>query len=217
MRKISLGAARRAVLRPEIHNAHASRMVHREPEDVTSRQNLAAVQPDQDDWTGLSLRTAQGDEGALTALYDGTAATVNGLALRILGDPGAAEEVTGDVYLQVWRQAVRFDPRRGAPLTWLLMLTRSRAIDRLRSGSGQATTAPLSRAATVASEAPDPEESSTIQERREAVRRALGEVPVEQRLAIELAYFSGLSHTEIAATLNEPLGTVKTRIRLGML
>jgi RNA polymerase sigma-70 factor (ECF subfamily) len=160
--------------------------------------------------------TAGGDAAALAALYDATAALVNGLALRILGDPGAAEEVTLDVYLQVWRQAARYDPARGAPAAWLLTLARSRAIDRRRAGAGQRReTEPVALA--MADPGPGPEEGTAAGERRRLVRGALAGLGPEQRKTIELAYFGGLSHTEIAATLGEPLGTVKTRIRLGMM
>jgi len=180
--------------------------------------SLAALQTRQDDLGVLIERTADGEDTALAALYDATCAMVNGLALRILGDRSVAEEVTADVYLQVWRQAARYDAGRGAPLTWLLTLTRSRAIDQLRAGAGRrASAAPMRAALHVASEAPGPEEHSTVRQRRRVVRRALTRLPSDQRRALELAYFEGLSHSEIAATLGEPLGTVKTRVRLGMI
>lgn len=185
---------------------------------VRSGQNLAAVHPQKDDLGTLIGRAARGDESALASLYDSTAALVNGLALRILRDRGAAEEVTGDVYLQVWRQAVRYDESRGSALSWLLTLARTRAIDRLRSGANQrARTEPLRAAFAIPSTAPDPEEHSHLSQRRRIVQQVLAQLPAEQRRAIELGYFGGLSHSEIAASLGEPLGTVKTRIRLGML
>jgi RNA polymerase sigma-70 factor (ECF subfamily) len=182
-----------------------------------TRQSLAAVPPRQEAWGTLIARTGGGDQEALAALYDGTSALVHGLALRILGDRGAAEEVTADVYLQVWRQAVRYDEARGGPLAWLLTLARSRTIDRLRAGAGRRErTEPLAFALGVPSGAPGPEECSVAGERRRFVQRALDRLPLQQRRPIELAYFDGLTHTEIAATLGEPLGTVKTRVRLGM-
>jgi RNA polymerase sigma-70 factor (ECF subfamily) len=169
------------------------------------------------DWGLLIERTAAGEERALAALYDGTAAQVNGLALRILGDAGAAEEVTLDVYLQVWRQAVRYDPSRGRPLAWLLMLARSRAIDRLRAGATErAQASPFAEALPLPSAAALPEERSAAGERGRIVREAVARLPDDQRQAIELAYFVGLSQSEIAETLDTPLGTVKTRIRLAM-
>ncbi len=179
--------------------------------------NLKAVPPRAEDWGAVIGRVAEGDEAALAALYDGTSSLVHGLALRIAGDRGVAEEVTADVYLQVWRQAARFDPARGAPLTWLLTLARSRAIDRLRSRASEPKTMePLAEAAALPSSTPDAEHGSAVDERRRLVARALGTLRPEQQRAIELAYFRGMSHSEIAARLGEPLGTIKTRIRLGM-
>ena len=179
--------------------------------------SAAARAADAREWGTLIERAARGEEAALAGLYDGTVAVVHGLVLRILRDPALAEEVTGDVYLQVWHQAVRYDPTRGAPLSWLLTVARSRAIDRLRSARAEAErAAPLRDALDVASEDAGPEESSSLQERRRLVRAALATLAPEQRAALELAYFGGLSHSEIARRLGEPLGTVKTRIRLAM-
>ena len=163
-------------------------------------------------------RIAGGDQGALAQLYDSTSRQVFGLAMRILSDTGAAEEVTIEVFTQVWRQAGSYDIRRGTPSAWLLTLTRSRAIDRFRSGAQERRRAePLENITGVAtSGGADPEFSAADAERRERVRAALDELPPEQRQVIELAYFGGLSHSEIAGELNQPLGTVKTRIRLAM-
>jgi RNA polymerase sigma-70 factor (ECF subfamily) len=184
---------------------------------VHSGRRLAVVPPCQQGVGALISRIACRDQEALAALYDATAAQVNGLALRILGDRGAAEEVTADVYLQVWRQAERYDPARGAPLSWMLTMARSRAIDRRRAAAGVGEASePLRRALEVPSDAPGPEESSAVAERRRAVRAALSRLAAAQRRALELAYFGGLSHSEIAAALGEPLGTVKARIRIGM-
>jgi RNA polymerase sigma-70 factor (ECF subfamily) len=147
-----------------------------------------------------------------------SSALVNGLALRIVRDPHIAEEVTMDVYLQVWRQAAHYDRTRGAPIAWLLTLARSRAIDRLRSaGAAQARfDQPLTSALELADDAAGPEESASVSQCRQAVVAAINLLSVEQRRAIELAYFGGLSHSEIAETLGEPLGTIKTRIRIAM-
>jgi RNA polymerase sigma-70 factor (ECF subfamily) len=172
-----------------------------------------------DELRGLIARAADGDEMALTALYDGTSSLVHGLALRILGEPQAAEEVTVDVYLQVWRQAERYDPARGAALGWLLTIARSRAIDRLRSRATRADrreTEAATRLRTAPVVASGPEEAVSATERRHAVQRALMHLSPEERGTIELAYYQGLTHSEIAARQGTPLGTVKTRIRLGM-
>ncbi len=163
-------------------------------------------------------RLARADEAALEALYDETSGLVHGLALRILRDRSAAEEVTIEVYVQAHRQAGRYDPSRGTPSAWLLTLTRSRAIDRLRAEIRRRTREePLEGAALAVSSTDDPMASSLAAERRRTVQKALAALSREQRQVIEIAYFSGLSHSEIAAKLGVPLGTVKTRIRTGMM
>ncbi len=184
---------------------------------VPRTESLAVARPPGADWCDLIERVANRDETALAALYDGTSALVHGLALRILADAHTAEEVTMDVYLQVWRQAVRYDRARGAPIAWLLTLARSRAIDRRRArASQQRESEPLALVMEARSTETGPEESTAIAERRRRVQDALSDLNAEQREAIELAYFRGFSHSEIAANLGEPLGTIKTRIRLGM-
>lgn len=163
-------------------------------------------------------RTAQGDETALGNLYDRTSSYVYGLGFRVLGDTTMAEEVTMDVFLQVWRQAGQFDQSRGAPMVWLAVLTRSRAIDRLRIGKkDREAREPMERVASEPGVESDPEQSSVYLEQCRIVRKAINSLPAEQREMIELAYFGGLSQREIASQVGEPLGTVKTRIRLGMI
>ena len=176
-----------------------------------------AVSPKEADWAALMQRAASGDHVALAELYDASSPMVFGLALRILGDRDAAEDAVVEVYAQAWRDAKSFDSRRGTPASWLLTLTRSRAIDMRRSRRHDQSADPLESAAEVRSAAPDPEEASSAAEQRRFVRGALGGLKSEQREAIELAYYSGLSHTEIAVKLGQPLGTIKTRIRLGMM
>jgi RNA polymerase sigma-70 factor (ECF subfamily) len=139
------------------------------------------------------------------------------LALRILSERAAAEDVVVEVYTQIWKQAQTYDPQRGAPLSWLLTVTRSRAIDALRARHRAQKTEPLETVAEARAQTPDPEDVSTEAERRRVVYRALERLSAEQRQAIELAYFSDLSHSEIAEKLGQPLGTVKTRIRTGLL
>jgi RNA polymerase sigma-70 factor (ECF subfamily) len=142
---------------------------------------------------------------------------VYGLCLRILGDAADAEEVTLDVFTQAWRQAARYDAARGQPLTWLLTLAHSRAIDRLRSRSGvRKREQALDEAADFASALSDPEASSAAAQRARCVRQALAVLSAEQRQVIELAYFEGLTHVEIAERIRLPLGTAKSRIRLAM-
>ena len=172
-------------------------------------------------WAELLERLAQTDKSALAELYDLSSSTVFGLVLRIVGDRSDAEEVTLDVYMQVWKQAERYDSSRGRVLSWLLTIARSRAIDRLRSKAAKdrGREQPLDAAgvAEVADASLDPEQSSFEATRKTTVLTALDSLQTDQRQAIELAYFAGMSHSEIADRTGQPLGTVKTRIRVGML
>lgn len=167
---------------------------------------------------GLVKQIAQGEQAALGALYDTTNRLVYGLILRVLSEASAAEEVLLDVYTQVWRQAASYDTQRGSPLAWVTTIARSRAIDRLRSGwqtqQRQESLDVVTDRETVAA---SPEELTALSERQRFVRQAMTRLSPEQREVIELAYYSGLSHSEIAAKLGQPLGTVKTRTRLGMM
>ena len=170
------------------------------------------------DLISLVQRVATGDQSALANLYDTTNRLVYGLVLRVLGDASSAEEVLLDVYTQVWRQAASYDASRGAPLAWLTTIARSRAIDRLRSGwQDQRRKEPLDALGDAPGGEASPEEMTVASERQRFVREALNSLTPEQREVIELAYYSGLSHSEIAEKLNQPLGTVKTRTRLGMM
>ena len=153
-------------------------------------------------------RIASGEPGALAELYDRFAGLVHGLSLRILRDPADAEDVVQEVFVQVWRQAGSFDPGRGSLQAWLCMIARSRALDRLRRRSA--------RREDPEDEAPAPGDSPTP-EHTLAVRKALLALPEEQRRALELAYYEGLTQSEIAQRLGHPLGTVKTRIRSAMI
>lgn len=163
-------------------------------------------------------RVAQRDDAALGALYDKTGSYVYSLAFRVLDDSTMAEEVTMDVFMQAWRQAGQFDQSRGNPMVWLAVLTRSRAIDRLRVGKkDREAREPLEEVSAEQEAEGSPEQSSFYLEQCRIVQQALTALSVDQREVIELAYFSGLSQSEIATQIGEPLGTVKTRIRLGML
>jgi RNA polymerase sigma-70 factor (ECF subfamily) len=160
----------------------------------------------------------RGNQSALAAFYDATCRLVYGLSLRILGDPSLAEEVSLDVYMQVWRQAHHFDQTRGKPSTWLLTLTRSRSIDRLRANSQmQLRSEPLDAVEQQQSSLATPEEAAILSEERRRIRAVLKTLTEEQREVVELAYFAGMSQTEIAQKLSQPLGTVKTRVRAGMM
>jgi RNA polymerase sigma-70 factor (ECF subfamily) len=161
---------------------------------------------------------ADGDHSALTTLYDSTSRLVFGLILRVVTDRSSAEEVLLDVYTQVWRQASTYDAKRGAPLAWLMTIARTRGIDRLRSGRHEHQhKESLDAIGEVTASTASPEADTVSAERRQLVRSALDTLSAEQREVIELAYYSGLSHSEIALRLGQPLGTVKTRTRLGMM
>jgi RNA polymerase sigma-70 factor, ECF subfamily len=170
-------------------------------------------------WLGYLRRCAEGDTTALSNLYDESSRYVYGMALRILHDTADAEEVTIDVFSQVWRSAGSFAAQRGSVLSWLVTLTRSRAIDRLRTQTAKVRRKEetLDSQFALRDEADNPEESATLEQERRRIRAALDQLSPEQREPLELAFFGGLSHSELAARLNQPLGTVKTRIRLGMI
>lgn len=164
------------------------------------------------------MRVAAGDQLAMTSLYDTSSRVLYGLLLRILNEHAMAEEVLLDVYMQVWQKAGSYDELRGSPMAWMLTIARSRAIDRLRSGrqESQLRESFEEFEENIRSEI-DVEGSAAIAEEHGKVRHALKTLPVEQREVIELAYYGGLSHSEIALQIEQPLGTVKTRIRLGMM
>ena len=168
----------------------------------------------------LLTRVVKGDQQAFSQLYDHSSTLLFTLAVRILGNREAAAELLQDVYLEVWRKVSRYDIGRGTPVAWLITLTKSRAIDRLRAKTSRGDRATNSlRAETaeqVADPSPSPLDTQADHELRSAVGTAVAELPQAQQQAIELAYYEGLSHAEIAQRLNQPLGTVKTRIKLGM-
>ena len=168
----------------------------------------------------LMGRVRARDANALRALYDRHSSMVYGLGLRILRDPAEAEDLAQDVFLHLWRRADLFDGARGVFLGWLVSLVRNRAIDRLRARrtNAQKTDAfEVERQADPAPRANDPNETAYASELRIAVTKALATLPEAQRSALELAYYGGLSHSEIAEKLETPLGTIKARIRQGML
>lgn len=187
-------------------------------ETTSSTHAAAALRPREGFWRQCLERAATGDEQAFAGLYDESSGLVHSVALRILGNAADAEEVTLEVYTHVWRSAGDFDAGRGSVCGWLAMLARSRAIDRLRSGATRrASERELPEAFAIVDPGILPDEAGSASERRRFIQAALGSLSAEQRQAIELAYFSGLSHSELAAKLGQPLGTVKTRIRLAMM
>jgi RNA polymerase sigma-70 factor (ECF subfamily) len=168
---------------------------------------------------GLIRGIAASDEAALAAFYDRYGRLVFSLALRILEDVSLAEEITQEVFLTLWNKADTYHPEEGKVITWLGSLARHRAIDLLRRQKvrpeGHRTDWSEDSFPTL-KEDPQFEEDLVTEQRREAVRRAVGSLPSEQRQVLALAYFSGMSHQDIAIELGQPLGTVKTRLRLAM-
>jgi RNA polymerase sigma-70 factor (ECF subfamily) len=167
----------------------------------------------------LMRAVAAGSADALSRLYDRHAAIVFGLARRILMRVEDAEEVVQDVFAQVWRDAGRYVPERATVAGWIVMLTRTRAIDRLRARSArpdQARGAEPGPAAPIVAPGRDPEQVAVSEDDGRQVRKALEALPPEQRLLVDLAYYEGLTQSEIAARTGIPLGTVKTRVRAAM-
>jgi len=167
-------------------------------------------------WRAELARIADGDADALARLYDGTAPSVYGFVSRMMRDDFAAQEVTLDVYHQVWRQAARYDASRGRVATWLLTMARSRALDRLRRTARDARTESLDLLDQRPGEEPDPAEQSVQASEARRVRGAVDNLSADQRVAVILAFFDGLTHVEIAERLGQPLGTIKTRIRTAL-
>jgi len=182
--------------------------------DTPTRRATSSIDPT------LLTSIVKGDQQAFSQLYDHSSTLLYTLAFRILGNREEADELLQDVFLEVWRKVARYDVGRGTPIAWLITLTRSRAIDRLRARSTRGHHATSQLDATVSNKVadlgPSPFETQADQELRMAVGTAITSLPPAQQQAIELAYYEGLSHNEIAARLNQPLGTVKTRIKLGM-
>ncbi len=168
----------------------------------------------------LVLRVADGDASALEQLYDRYVRQCFGLALRMLGDAGVAEEVIQEVFLKLWNQPRSYSAEKGKFVSWLLSLVHHRCIDELRrrSRTEVALDDPVTGSLlnTEADPDPGPADQAWTREQQRVVREALEQIAANQRQVIELAYFRGLSQSEIAAKLDQPLGTVKTRIRLGL-
>ncbi|HST31367.1 MAG TPA: sigma-70 family RNA polymerase sigma factor [Chthoniobacterales bacterium] len=171
----------------------------------------------------MLAQSASGDQRAFARLYDRLSGPLYSLALRMLGDASEAQDALQDVFLQIWRRAAKYDSAQSSVFSWAMLMARSRVIDRLRargrrlrvlvSSSDDDPNGPMADA-SVAESATD-----TINRNDEAmrVRTMLNKLPAEQRQAIELAFFSDLTHHEIAAQLSQPLGTIKARIRRGLL
>jgi RNA polymerase sigma-70 factor (ECF subfamily) len=168
----------------------------------------------------LLTRTGEGDRDSFAQLYDRYSGVLFSTAYRILNQQEAAEDLLQDVFLQIWEKAPTFDPQRGKPLTWAITLTRNRAIDRLRSTQRrQKLSAEIEREAEIHDYKTDLSSADEVSqsEKNRLVHGAVTQLSPEQRHVIELAFFSGLTQSEISEQLKEPLGTVKARIRRGMM
>ena len=181
--------------------------------DVLYARSKAPV-PEQD-WAALVQSIAAGDQLALHALYDRAHRMVFTLIMRITANRETAEELTIDVFHDVWRHASRYDPSNGTVLGWIMNQARSRAIDRLRFESRQKRI-PGCDEHPLAEVAADPRDVLELREQSESLRAALAVLTPEERLAIETTFFSGLTHAEAAVRLGQPLGTIKTRVRSGL-
>jgi RNA polymerase sigma-70 factor, ECF subfamily len=167
----------------------------------------------------LVEQMAQGRQDALARLYDETSSMLNGLLMRILERPEDAEEVLLDVYMKAWKYAAKYSDKRGSVQAWLMIMARNAAIDRIRQKRAQPKTMAFELETTPEPESGEasPEEQTAERERRRKVQIVLRELPPEQREVVELAFFGGLTHAELAERLREPLGTIKSRIRMGLI
>ena len=181
-------------------------------------QSYSGVNGSNAEDVALMRRIVEADETALGALYDRWVRSLYSLVLHLLKDPDEAEDVVEETFWQAWKKADSYEPSKGAVSTWLLTIGRRKALDRLRAKrrSGVDTVSGDFSFADLPSTAPDPSMEVEGRELREQIRNALGDLPDEQREVLELGYFSGLSQSEIAEATGQPLGTVKTRMRLAM-
>lgn len=192
------------------------RRVRRDQPAAPGESPAAAAEPP----TGLDALlgwVARGDTAAFERLYDEIAGPVFGLVRQVVRDPAQSEEVTQEVLVEVWRTAARFDPERGAAMAWIMTLAHRRAVDRVRSA--QAAGDREVRAARRSVEVPYDDVAEKVQNRleRERVRRCLHSLSDLQRESVTLAYYGGYTHREVADLLSVPLGTVKTRMRDGLI
>ena len=188
------------------------KLVPRSSDLVSGEESAPRVTPAE-----LLERVAQGDQAAFSDLYDQLAPRVLGLVIRVLKDHSQSEEVTQEIFLEVWQTASRFDPNKGGASTWLLTMAHRRAVDRVRSSqSGRDRDTKVG----IRDFTPDYDnvsETVEIRVEHERVEKALARLTELQRQAVTLAYYGGYSHSEVAAMLSVPIGTVKTRLRDGMI
>lgn len=165
----------------------------------------------------LLQRASRGDEQAFGRLYDATSARAYGMALRVVRNPALAEEVLQDAYLDAWRTSGRFDPARGSAMGWLLTIVHRKAVDRVRSAEAATRRDTTYHQENVAVDHDSTAEAAQASLEAQRVRGAVATLTEVQREAVELAYFGGYTHTEVATMLDVPVGTAKTRIRDGLI
>jgi RNA polymerase sigma-70 factor (ECF subfamily) len=180
-----------------------------------AKQSLARSLDVSNDDAALIRRMAEGDETALAQLYDHWVSLVYSMIIQLLRDADEAEDVVEETFWQAWQRAPGYDPARGTVRSWLFTIARSRTLDRMRARARRREEVNLTDVTVAAADA-DPQLHAEGRERRARVLAALAEIPDDQGQTLELAYFHGLSQTEIAELLSQPLGTIKTRMRLGM-
>jgi RNA polymerase sigma-70 factor (ECF subfamily) len=167
------------------------------------------------DLAALLALVARGDQAAFAAVYDRSAAQVFGLVRRVVRDPAQSEEVTQEVMLEVWRSASRFDPYRGSAMTWLMTLAHRRAVDRVRSAQASAEREQRAAAAVTDYDVVTEEVENRLDAQR--VRQCLASLTELQRESVTLAYYGGYTYREVASLLGVAVGTVKTRMRDGLI
>lgn len=176
-------------------------------EEASSAQHLAT----------LVQRSSLGDEAAFAQLYDAVSHRLYGLVVRVVRDPAQSDEVTQEVFLDIWKTSARFDPARGSALGWMLTIAHRKAVDRVRSAEAASRRDQTYHEASHDVDYDTTAEAGQASLEAERVRRALASLTEAQRGALELAYFGGYTHTEVASMLGLPLGTAKTRIRDGLI
>ncbi len=192
----------------DVHGAEGEPTGQREP---TGERGT----PGRADLAGLLARVARGDDAAFEAVYDAVAPAVFGLVRRVVRDSAQSEEVTQEVLLEVWRAASRFEPSRGSVMTWVMTVAHRRAVDWVRSA--QAAARRDTRAAIPEFDPGDVADAALERLERERVRRCLGSLTQLQREAVTLAYYGGYTYTQVAGLLGVAVGTVKTRMRDGLI
>jgi RNA polymerase sigma-70 factor (ECF subfamily) len=188
-----------------------------EPVDSPFPQRGAAEPSPQAVLADLLRLSGRGDEAAFAELYDATAARAFGMAMRVVRDPAQAEEVAQEAFLEIWRTAGRFDVNKGSAVSWILTIVHRKAVDRVRSAEASSRRDTNYQQQTIDTEHDSTAEAAQASMEARRVRQAMQSLTEVQREALELAYFKGYTHTEVAAMLDLPVGTAKTRIRDGLI